>query len=78
MVESIVAPLIAKLYTMVWLLLCCEASAPAQLIPPEVVEPGNAGLPMMFVVFGWPWSNMKPVSVYESPLLPVLARAAEI
>jgi hypothetical protein len=39
--ELIVAPLKAKLYTSARVSFCSDAMAPTQLIPPEVVTPGN-------------------------------------
>jgi hypothetical protein len=70
MLESTTAPPSAKLYAYVtvFFLLNWVISHPSQLWPPEDVDPGKLGFPMMLFALGLAPLMLNSVFVYESPL----------
>jgi hypothetical protein len=65
---SVVAPVTAKSYAKTSELFCFAIACPTQLSPPDVVCPGNDGLPIGFEVEGAVLPTQELVVEYESPL----------
>lgn len=65
---SVVAPVTARSYAKTTDVFCFEIACPTQLRPPDVVCPGNEGLPIGFDAEGAALPTQELVVEYESPL----------